>query len=86
MSDQPEALRLADDLDNEGAYYPVDKAAAELRRQHAEIEALKAERDALKAQRRPLTDTQIMAASVWCGHPIEVARAIEKAHGIGGDT
>ena len=50
MSDQPEALRLAAELDCEKPYYNVsEEAAAELRRQHSEIEALKAERDALRA-------------------------------------
>ena len=45
MSEKPEALRLADELEQK---WRVDKpvlAAAELNRQHAEIERLKAERD-----------------------------------------
>ena len=50
MSDQPEALRLAElfelEDDPESQYR---KAAALLRRQHAEIELLKAERDVLRA-------------------------------------
>ena len=59
-SKQPEALRLADELED-GDFYeshsrpvygwnkdaPCDDAALELRRQHAEIERLQAERDAL---------------------------------------
>lgn len=49
MSDQPEALRLADRLDLWGDQGDLLEAAAELRRQHDEIEQLKAERDALKA-------------------------------------
>ncbi len=45
MSDQHEALRLADKLEN-GGYDAqmarnMDRAAAELRRQHAEIERLR---------------------------------------------
>ena len=44
MSDQPEALRLADALDTALLYgLRALSAAAELRRQHAEIEALKEE-------------------------------------------
>ena len=56
MSDQPEALSLADELGlAAGDYAEWHKhlgynSAAELRRQHSEIEALKAERDALKAE------------------------------------
>jgi len=47
MSDQPEALRLADDLLVMGIPADVaDPAAAELRRQHVEIEGLRGERDA----------------------------------------
>ena len=52
MSDQSEALRLADRCESlsqiADAYSAeaYEQAAAELRRQHAEIEALKAERDA----------------------------------------
>ena len=44
MSNQPEALRLADQLEND--YYDgvrIPDAAAELRRQHTEIESLRAE-------------------------------------------
>lgn len=53
MSDQPEALRLADDLVELDAQFSYSglcgEAATELRRLHDEIEQLKAERDALKA-------------------------------------
>ena len=50
MSEIPEALRLADDFDRDAKcdlfrYLELDKAADELRRQHAEIERL---REALK--------------------------------------
>ena len=48
MSAQPEALRLADELDdlNAGRNYdtPLTEAAAELRRLHAENEALQAQK------------------------------------------
>lgn len=50
MSDQPDALRLADDLEihahhamNGEAFSAAIKAAAELRRLHAELEGLKAD-------------------------------------------
>ena len=50
MSEQPEALRLIQHMDEE---YPEDWDGSairdELRRQHSEIEQLKAERDALLA-------------------------------------
>jgi len=60
MSEQPEALRLADELDthahhamNGEAFYVAGKAAAELRRLQAELERLVAlaradEREAIK--------------------------------------
>jgi len=44
MSDQPEALRLADELDCEGSWHLAEEAADKLRRQHTEIEQLKAKR------------------------------------------
>ena len=48
MITQPEALRLADSLDNYAEPHNCNEdAAAELRRQHTEIEHLTAERDAL---------------------------------------
>ena len=61
MSEKPEALRLADDFDRSAKrelfrYLDLDKAAAELRRLHAEIERL---RDELKE------DTGVIA--VWRG-------------------
>jgi hypothetical protein len=43
VSDQPEALRLADELEMNCHAGTQHSAAAELRRQHAEIEALRAE-------------------------------------------
>lgn len=51
MSDQPEALRLADDMSlSYHSQTQKNEIAAELRRLHAENEQLKAERDALKAE------------------------------------
>ena len=36
-------------------------------------------------QRKPLTEEEIMGlcAAQWASHPVEVARAVERAHGIG---
>ena len=51
---QPEALRLANSITASGQFTPLltlDSAAAELRRQHAEIEQLKAELSGHKAAR-----------------------------------
>ena len=59
MSNQPEALRLADALES-GTYLlsrERDATAAELRRQHAEIERLKVEREALRAELREATES-----------------------------
>ena len=57
MADKPEALRLADALAcGMTTLTNVDRAAAELRRQHAEIEQLKAQRDALRAELREATE------------------------------
>lgn len=47
---QPEALRLAKTLEALGDYNFNTEAAAELRRQHAEIEALRAKLDELENQ------------------------------------
>ena len=83
MSNQPEALRLADALaDYTGCTLAqMDQAAAELRRLSA-----------VKAQRKPLTEEEIFAIEndipddvlsdrAWT---IWLTRAIEQAHGIGG--
>jgi hypothetical protein len=53
MSEKPEALRLADDFDRDAKrelfrYLDLDKAAAELRRQHAEIERLREENEEME--------------------------------------
>ena len=50
MSEKPEALRLADDLDAYHTRSCHKEAAAELRRLHAENERLHAQRDALLAE------------------------------------
>jgi hypothetical protein len=83
MSNQPEALRLADALaDYTGCTLAqMDQAAAELRRLSA-----------VKAQRKPLTEEEIFAIEndipddvlsdrAWT---IWLTRAVEQAHGIGG--
>lgn len=49
MSRQAEALRLADVLDSVVGGALCNRAAAELRRQHAEIERLRIERNALRS-------------------------------------
>ena len=76
MSKQPEALRLAEAmsftfLGNLG----IDKAAAELRRQHGEIKSMQAERMrterrllAVEAQRDALLEALRLARSI-IGHP-----------------
>ena len=57
MSDQPEALYLAEVIEHDPqSKSHHDAAAACLRRQHAEIEALKAERNALRAELREATE------------------------------
>jgi hypothetical protein len=77
MSEKPEALRLADDFDRDAKrelfrYLDLDKAAVELRRQHAEIERL---REALD---RSLTDEQIrqIAASIDRSMPLKSAKIL----------
>ena len=100
MSDQPEALRLADELAFAARHYDsFDKrlssgASNELRRQHSEIVELKAERDALLAatQRQPLILDQISMIfnRVYPAVPlsqniINLVQEVEKHHGIGGD-
>jgi hypothetical protein len=80
-----------------------NRAAAELRRLHAENKRLETlcydylgELTAMRAaeqmrkQRKPLTDEEIDAVCAPLGFaqlsPREVARAIERAHGIGGEA
>lgn len=65
--DLPEALRLADWLEDNSAECGTGRAAAtELRRQHAEIERLEAERDALRAELAALRDQKPFAwACIW---------------------
>lgn len=83
MSDKPEALFLADELEapiGTVISYQVDcRAAVELRRQHAEIEALKAERDALRTALESLLVYEPEHCA--CGEPIcnEPQQAWQKA-------
>lgn len=77
MSEKPEALRLADDFDRSAKrelfrYLDLDKAAAELRRLHAENERL---REALE---KSLTHEQIrqIAASIDRSMPLESAKIL----------
>jgi HAMP domain-containing protein len=71
MSDQPEALRLADALDY-GVYDAemarnMDRAAAELRRLHGEVERLRAALGAMvDTSRKHVTDmNDEEAAAFW---------------------
>jgi hypothetical protein len=53
MSEKPVVLRLADDFDRDAKrelfrYLDLDKAATELRRQHAEIERLREENEEME--------------------------------------
>ena len=90
---QPEALRLADELEinahhamNGEAFASAISAAAELRRQHAEIERLTKFCDDLTCELSVL----LMAASMQNRNDeqfdLAFARAIEAAHGIKGEA
>ena len=83
MKEQPEALRLADELEDEHYPWPRFPAAAELRRLWAENEAIKAERDALlEACRAMLTFIERHAPrglQPEPGSPVAMARAAIKA-------
>lgn len=89
MADKPEALRLADALAcGMTTLTNVDRAAAELRRQHAEIEQLKAERDALLKALKTIKDIKRLAREMqqeWCPAAQDMVRiasaAIAKAGG-----
>jgi uncharacterized small protein (DUF1192 family) len=81
----PEALIIADSL-NPLLHYPeVDEAAAELRRQHAEIERLTAERDALRTAAEAMvawlraeedhTGTTFMQRVEMCDHAQKLLEA-----------
>ena len=82
MTNQPEALRLAEDLALNHRYCPEDviqQAAAELRRLHAEIERLREELDRLKeAISAVLTHIDdIGARGYYSGRTLEEDAAIE---------
>ena len=47
---QPEALRLADELERDLCNYPCEAVAMVLRRQHAELETLRAGYDAARLE------------------------------------
>ena len=95
---QPDAMRLADELDAESISDRVSKhtgrrAATELRFQHAEIARLTTENEALKAKNQPLLIHVIAdmadGLTLWrdgryvIDDYLAFARAIELAHGIG---
>ena len=75
---QPEALRLADTLDQVAALFSFPAAlllsAAELRRQHAEIARLTAENEALREQLENSRKAHDTSGFV---------NAMQYAHGIG---
>ncbi len=107
MSTELDALMLANALEVSDKHPELinvnNRAAAELRRLHAENKRLETlcydylgELTAMRAaeqmrkQRKPLTDEEIDAVCAPLGFaqlsPREVARAIERAHGIGGEA
>ena len=81
-TEQPEALRLADDRPlslNDDLYQWAYDAELMLRRLHARVQEL----EASQAQRVPLSDRKIRQIDAHSGlDAIEFARAIEAAHGI----
>lgn len=98
QTQQPDALRLADELDAESTSGRVSnhtgrRAATELRCQHAEIAHLAAENKALKARNHPLEIQAISCIAEGLtvlsdgryviDDYLAFARAIELAHGIG---
>ena len=94
-TEKPEAIWLADALDELDAQFThrgmCGEAAAELRRQHAEIARLTAENEALRKKPAPLTDVEkhamwVMATIDQCSHEQCYLRGIadsESVHGIG---
>jgi len=82
MTDQPEALRLADALS--GVMYSADdvvKAAAELRRLHGEVEKLRANRDfwhqaCLQAQEH--RDGANASNAVWEAETVKLRAEVER--------
>ena len=85
MSKEREALKLA----LEALEYFSDTSNTMAGKAHAE-DAIAAIKEALaQPERKPLTDEQILSIIVSIGpeyHSIELARAIEAAHGIKGDA
>ena len=92
-SKQPEALRLADELERDKWHGPavvMQAAADELRRLDSENEALQSELLELRNLkiRPPLSDLELAVLGVkFFGNPIpqgwyKAARALEAAHGI----
>ena len=82
MSDQSEALRLAEWLDHHGEKASHADAAAELRRLHAAnmdclawYEAIKSERDALLEALRPFAETDLTSLTVRDTFGFDVLRA-----------
>ncbi len=87
MTEQPEALYLADMLESDSCEEECFQAAALLRSLHAEIERLRAERDALRAIVQSVSTRvpHILAgghqcACSWCSD-IRAARAALKERG-----
>ena len=94
-TEKPEAIWLAYALEELDAQFThrgmCGEAAAELRRQHAEIARLTAENEALRKKPAPLTDVEkhamwVMATIDQCSHEQCYLRGIadsESVHGIG---
>jgi hypothetical protein len=105
MSTELDALMLANALEVSDKHPELinvnNRAAAELRRLHAENKRLETlcydylgELTAMRAvehmrkQRKPLTDEEMkrVCAEAFSYDPYAIARAIERAHGIGGEA
>jgi hypothetical protein len=105
MSTELDALMLANALEVSDKHPELinvnNRAAAELRRLHAENKRLETlcydylgELTAMRAvehmrkQRKPLTDEELkrVCAETFSYDPYVIARAIERAHGIGGEA
>jgi hypothetical protein len=79
MNTQPEALRLADELDSTCPYFNAKQAAAELRRLHEVnqmlVERLELANQALETIQIDITDSRLIHAE----NEIAIAKAIVKA-------